>query len=101
MKISILTAYPNIFPGALGCSVMGNALKKNLWSLEIVNLHDFGCDERKSIDDEPFGGGPGMVIRPDVIEKALISFGEKIIKNSQLIYMTPSGFPLNQKNYQN
>lgn len=97
MKISILTAYPNIFPGALDCSVLGNALKKNLWSLEIVNLHDFGFDERKSIDDEPFGGGPGMVIRPDVIEKALISFGENIIKNSQLIYMTPSGFPLKQK----
>lgn len=97
MKISILTAYPNIFPGALDCSVLGNALKKNLWSLEIVNLHDFGFDVRKSIDDEPFGGGPGMVIRPDVIEKALISFGENIIKNSQLIYMTPSGFPLKQK----
>ena len=97
MKISIITAYPNIFPGSLDCSVLGNALKKNLWSLEIVNLHDFGYDERKSIDDEPFGGGPGMVIRPDVIEKALISFGEKTIKNSHLIYMTPSGFPLNQK----
>ena len=97
MKITILTAYPNIFPGALNCSVLGNALQKKIWSLEIVNLHDFGYDERKSIDDEPFGGGPGMIIRPDVIEKTLLSFGENIIKNSQLIYMSPAGSPLNQK----
>ncbi len=96
MKIKILTAYPNAFPGALDFSVVGNALKKNKWSLEIINLHDFGYDERKSIDDEPFGGGPGMIIRPDVVEKAILSlnFKEKITR--QLLYMTPSGRTLNQ-----
>ena len=96
MKITILTAYPEIFPGALEFSVVGNALKKNKWSLEIVNLHDFGYDERKSIDDEPFGGGPGMLIRPDVIEKSLLSLSYEENINKQLIYLTPSGKPLNQ-----
>jgi tRNA (guanine37-N1)-methyltransferase len=96
MKIKILTACPDAFPGALNHSVIGNALKNNKWSLEIVNLHDFGYDERKSIDDEPFGGGPGMIIRPEVVEKALLSLKLKDNINSHLIYMTPSGIPLNQ-----
>jgi tRNA (guanine37-N1)-methyltransferase len=96
MQITILTAYPEIFPGALECSVIGNALKKNIWSLKIINLHDFGFDERKSIDDEPFGGGPGMVIRPDVVEKSLLSLPYNENIDRRLIYMTPSGKPLNQ-----
>ena len=97
MQIKILTAYPNIFPGNLDFSVVGNALKKNKWSLEIVNLHDFGYDVRKSIDDEPFGGGPGMVIRPDVVEKALLSLNLEKKTNRHLLYMSPSGKTLNQK----
>ena len=96
MQITIITAYPNIFPGSLGYSVIGNALKKNLWSLNILNLHDFGYDLRKSIDDEPFGGGPGMIIRPDVVEKALLSINIRDKINSRLIYMSPSGSKLNQ-----
>jgi len=97
MQIKILTAYPNIFPGNLDFSVVGNALKKNKWSLEIVNLHDFGYDVRKSIDGEPFGGGPGMVIRPDVVEKALLSLNLEKKTNRHLLYMSPSGKTLNQK----
>ena len=75
LNIKILTAYPEIFPGALSYSIIGNALKDKKWSLDIVNLHDFGYGKRKSIDDIPFGGGPGMIIRPDVVEKALLSLG--------------------------
>jgi tRNA (guanine37-N1)-methyltransferase len=97
IKIKILTGYPDIFPGALGHSVIGKALKQNLWSLEVINLHDFGYDERKSIDDEPFGGGPGMIIRPEVVEKAILSLNIKENINCHLIYMTPSGKPLNQE----
>lgn len=97
MEIKILTAYPEAFPGTLQQAVVGNALKKNKWSLQIINLHDFGYDLRKNIDDEPFGGGPGMVIRPDVVEKALIFLGTNEKVNSKLIYMSPSGIPLNQK----
>ena len=85
-----------MFPGSLGHSVIGNALKNKLFKLEIVNLHDFGIDKRASIDDEPFGGGPGMVIRPDVIEKAMESI---LLKDDKVckVFLTPSGKRLNQK----
>ena len=74
MRVVILTCYPEMFPGSLGYSVIGNALNNKKFSLEIVNLHNFGIDKRGSVDDEPFGGGPGMVIRPDVIEKACLLY---------------------------
>ena len=80
MRVIILTCYPEMFPGSLGYSVIGNALVNNKFSLEIINLHNFGIDKRGSVDDEPFGGGPGMVIRPDVIEKALNSITFKTQK---------------------
>ena len=98
LEIKILTAYPTIFPGTLGHSILGKALEEKKWSLDIVNLHDFGIDERKSIDDEPFGGGPGMVIRPDVVENALLSIDNPKNLTRQLIYLTPSGNSLKQSN---
>ena len=98
IKVKILTAYPEMFPGSLNYSVIGKALKENKWSLDIINLHNFGYDQRKSIDDEPFGGGPGMVIRPDVVEKALLSIKDLNQTNKKLIYLTPSGKPLKQSN---
>ena len=98
LQIKILTAYPEIFPGTLGHSILGKALEEKKWSLDIVNLHDFGIDERKNIDDEPFGGGPGMVIRADVVENALLSIDYPKDLKRQLIYLTPSGKPLKQSN---
>ena len=98
LNIHIITAYPNIFPGSLGHSVIGKALKEKKWSLNIIDLHDFGYDQRMSIDDEPFGGGPGMVIRPDVVEKAVLSIKHDKIFRRKLIYLTPSGKTLNQSN---
>ena len=98
LEIKILTAYPEIFPGTLGFSILGKALEEKKWSLDIVNLHDFGIDERKNIDDEPFGGGPGMVIRADVVENALLSIDYPKDLKRQLIYLTPSGKPLKQSN---
>ncbi len=95
MRVIILTCYPEMFPGSLGYSVIGNALVNNKFSLEIINLHDFGIDKRGSVDDEPFGGGPGMVIRPDVIEKALNSIIFKTQKSCK-IFLTPSGQKLSQ-----
>ena len=80
-NVKIITAYPEMFPGVLGHSIIGKALSNNKWSLDIINLHDFGIDDRQSIDDSPFGGGPGMIIRPDVVERALISITKKITKN--------------------
>jgi len=97
-KVNILTAYPDMFPGSLGYSILGKALSEKKWSLNIVNLHNFGFDDRNSIDDQPFGGGPGMIIRPDVVEKAVLSLGKKNTKKTQFIYLTPSGIPLKQSN---
>ena len=95
MRIIILTCYPEMFPGSLGYSVIGKALENKKFSLEITNLRNFGIDKRGSVDDEPFGGGPGMVMRPDVIEKAVnsISFHTN---NISKIFLTPSGKNLSQ-----
>jgi len=98
LQVKILTAYPSMFPGTLGYSIIGKALIEKKWSLDVINLHNFGFDERKSIDDEPFGGGPGMVIRPDIVEKALLSINISKDVRRKLIYLTPSGKPLNQSN---
>ena len=95
MRVVILTCYPEMFPGSLGHSVIGNALNNKKFSLETINLHNFGIDKRGSVDDEPFGGGPGMVIRPDVIEKALNSMTFKT-DNYYKIFLTPSGQKLSQ-----
>ena len=73
LDIKILTAYPEMFPGILEHSLIGKAFKENIFKIETIDLHQFGIDDRMSIDDEPFGGGPGMVLRPDVVEKALNS----------------------------
>jgi tRNA (guanine37-N1)-methyltransferase len=97
INIKILTGYPEMFPGGLAHSLMGKALKENIFKIETINLHDFGIDNRKSVDDEPFGGGPGMILRPDVVEKALFSFSNNINTKSTKIYLTPSGSLLNQK----
>ena len=97
INVKILTGYPEMFPGGLAHSLMGKALKENIFKLETINLHDFGIDNRKSVDDEPFGGGPGMILRPDVVEKALLSVSNNNINKSTKIYLTPSGSLLNQK----
>jgi len=98
LKIKILTAYPNIFPGSLGHSIIGKSLQEKKWSLEIINLHDFGLGSRKNIDDDPYGGGPGMIIRPDIIEKAFNSIVQLDHQRTQNIYLTPSGKLLKQQN---
>ena len=101
IDIKILTAYPEMFPGSLEHSVIGKALKENIFKIDTINLHEFGIDDRMSIDDEPFGGGPGMVLRPDVVEKALKSMPEQYNKESKKIYLTPSGTPLNHEKLEN
>ena len=101
LDIKILTAYPEMFPGSLKYSLMGKALKENIFKIETIDLHKFGIDDRMSIDDEPFGGGPGMVMRPDVVEKALNSLPESHNNHSTKIFLTPSGTSLNQEKLEN
>ena len=92
----ILTAYPEMFPGNLSYSLIGKALKEQKFNLETIDLRKFGVDQRNSIDDEPFGGGPGMILRPDVVEKAVLSIKIDPQKNTERIYLTPAGKLVNQ-----
>lgn len=94
MKINVITLFPDLFPGPLGVSVVGNALGKH-WQLNIVNLRSFGIDRHQTVDDTPFGGGAGMVLRPDVVDNALRSIPES--ERGEIIYLSPRGTPFTQK----
>ena len=96
-NVRIITAYPEMFPGVLGFSIIGKSLKEKIWNLNVINLREFTSDRNKKIDDIPFGGGPGMVIRPDIVEKAFMSIPQEERQNLSKIYLTPSGKPLDQK----
>lgn len=91
--VNLLTLFPEMFPGSLGTSLSGKALEKNIWSYKCINIRDYAQGIHKCVDDTPYGGGAGMVMRADIIEKALLS-----IKNpGRKIYMSPRGKPLDQK----
>lgn len=89
---NLLTLFPEMFPGFLGHSLAGRALERGDWSYGCVQIRDFGEGKHQTVDDTPFGGGAGMVMRPDIIEKALLS----IPKPGRKIYMSPRGRVLNQ-----
>lgn len=90
--INLLTLFPDMFPGYLGQSLAGQALDKAIWNFNAVNIRDFADDKHKTVDDTPYGGGAGMIMRADVIEKALLS----IKKPGRKIYMSPRGKTLTQ-----
>ena len=71
LNFNILTLFPEMFPGSLGQSLSGRALENGLWSYNALQIRDYATDKHKTVDDTPFGGGAGMVMRPDIIEKAL------------------------------
>ena len=89
----IFTLYPDFFPGPFSQGLYGKALNERIWNLEIVNIRDFANDKHKSVDDTPYGGGSGMLIRPDVIAKSL---DEKTKDNEKIIYLSPKGRVFNQ-----
>ena len=95
-QATIITIFPEFFPGPLEFSLAGLALKKQLWSINTINIRNFCNESYKSVDDAPFGGGPGMVMRPDIVGPA-ISASEKNFGNLPLIYLTPRGTPVDQK----
>lgn len=92
---TVLTLFPEMFPGPLGHSLAGRALEKGLWELETMNIRDFAADRHKTVDDTPYGGGAGMVMRPDVVDAA-IREARKRRPEGRPVYMTPRGIPLTQ-----
>lgn len=94
---TVLTLFPEIYPGPLAFSLAGKALQEGIWNLDAVNIRDFAHDKHRHVDDICFGGGVGMVIRPDVVDQAIRSVREKCVSTPQIIYFTPRGKPFTQK----
>ncbi|MGO4336306.1 tRNA (guanosine(37)-N1)-methyltransferase TrmD [Labrys sp. KB_33_2] len=92
-RASILTLYPEMFPGPLGVSLSGEALATGTWALETRNIRDFGQGRHRSVDDTPAGGGPGMVIRADVLADTIDALGDD---GRPRLLMSPRGLPLQQ-----
>lgn len=93
MKFDVLTLFPEMFK-SLEESIIGKAKEKNLIDINLINIRDFSKDKHKKVDDTPYGGGAGMVIRPDVVYDAYKSIKDE---NAKVIYMSPQGNVLNQK----
>jgi tRNA (guanine37-N1)-methyltransferase len=92
-SVTVLTIFPEMFPGTLGLSLAGRALEKGAWSLDSVDIRSFARDKHASVDDAPFGGGAGMVMRPDVVSDAIENAGG----TGPLIYLSPRGRRFDQK----
>lgn len=90
---SVITLFPDAFPGALGVSLIGKALQEQRWALELIQLRDFGVGAHKKVDDAPAGGGAGLVLRPDVAAAALDSVAAA---GRPLLYPSPRGAPFTQ-----
>jgi tRNA (guanine37-N1)-methyltransferase len=91
-RASVLTLYPDMFPGPLGLSLAGRALEQGIWSIETANIRDFATDKHRSVDDTPAGGGAGMVLRPDVLAAAI----DSVADGRPTLALTPRGAPLTQ-----
>ncbi len=93
MKINILTLYPEMFPGCLGYSLAGKAIAEEKCTLNVVNIRDFATDKYRSVDDTPFGGGAGMVMKPEVLDAAIAA----TYKSGDIYYLSPRGQVFNQQ----
>ncbi len=93
LSITVLTLFPQMFPGPLEHALLGEALEKGLWTLEVISIRDFAKDRHQSVDDQVFGGGPGMVLRPDVLGDALEAT-VRSLTHPRLLSLSPRGTPL-------
>lgn len=98
-RATILTLYPEMFPGHLGSSLAGKALERGQWSLDTVQIRDFAQDRHRTVDDTPAGGGAGMVLKPDILAKAIDHVTETDIADAPRprLLMSPRGKPLTQE----
>jgi tRNA (guanine37-N1)-methyltransferase len=92
-QAQVFTLYPEVFPGPLSKGLYGKALSKKLWNLNIVNIRDAAEDKHKTVDDTPYGGGSGMLLKPDVLAKSL---DQNEIKGGRIIYLSPKGKKFDQ-----
>ena len=92
-EVKIFTLYPEIFPGPLAGGIYGKAMGNGLWNLKTVNIRDYADDKHKTVDDTVFGGGSGMLMKPDVLAKSL---DKNITKGEKIFYLSPKGKKLNQ-----
>lgn len=95
-KATVLTLYPEMFPGHLGSSLSGRALARGLWQIETVQIRDFAEDRHRTVDDTPAGGGAGMVLRPDILAQAIDSLAGSGDHRPRFL-MSPRGTPLTQE----
>ncbi len=94
LQIKVFTLYPELFPGPLKKGLYGKALLKQIWNLKVINIRDYAEDKHKTVDDTPFGGGSGMLLKPNVLAK---SIDENIKKKEKIIYLSPRGKKFDQK----
>ncbi len=92
-RVTVLTLFPEMFPGSLGHSLAGKALAAGIWALETVDIRDFASDKHRSVDDAPFGGGPGMVLMPEIVDRAIRAHHRG---PAPVVYLTPRGRRLDQ-----
>jgi len=93
----VITLFPEIFPGPLDASLLGQARRTGLWTLDTINIRDFGRGRHRAVDDTPAGGGAGMVLRADVIGEAVDKARRRAPEGSPAIYLSPRGRPLDQQ----
>tara|TARA_B100000214_G_scaffold74348_1_gene50022 strand:- start:81 stop:782 length:702 start_codon:yes stop_codon:yes gene_type:complete len=93
-EVKIFTLYPDLYPGPLMTGIYKKALESKIWDLKVINIRDYAADKHSSVDDTPFGGGSGMVLRPDVVASAL---DKNLQSNETTIYLSPKGIQFNQE----
>ena len=98
LQAQVFTLYPEIFPGPLDKGLYGKAMAKKLWSLNVINIRDSALDKHKTVDDSPYGGGTGMLLKPDVLAK---SIDQNINKGERIFYLSPKGKRFDQSLAQN
>jgi tRNA (guanine37-N1)-methyltransferase len=96
-RASVLTIFPEMFPGQLGVSLVGKALAEGIWALDVTDIRAFATDKHRSVDDTPAGGGAGMVMRADIAAAAIDAARASMPPGAQTIYLSPRGYPFEQE----